>query len=115
MCSRMRTAGVLVLALSIGVSSAAARDRGRKEPPSGLSESKKALWMGEWVACEHQSLHSLAKELGVTVPAGRTPQVEAKLIAKTAEAPLWDLDSELAIAVDGCRSGILWRYYQGPA
>jgi len=69
------------------------------------------IWMSEWVACRHSSLRHLAAELHMKVPAGRSPQVTAKIIAKTAEEPLWDLESEFVVAVDGCRNGILWRYY----
>ena len=39
------------------------------------------------------------------------PQVAAILIAKKAEAPLWNIEAELDAAIDGCRNGILWRYY----
>ncbi len=110
----MRTGVVLLVAL-LGVALAAAAfasdDRGRDRPPSRLSEANKSIWMSEWVACDHRSLGGLARELGLKVPAGRTPQVTAKMIAKVAEAPLWNLESELVTAVDGCRNGILWRYY----
>jgi hypothetical protein len=47
------------------------------------------------------------------VPAGRTPQVTAKLVATVAENALWNLDQEFKTAVDGCRNGILWRFYHG--
>jgi hypothetical protein len=113
----MRTMVVLMLAFLIGAvpafasPAAADKDQGRMRPPAKLKESEKVIWMGEWVACRHSSLGRLAAELGLKVPAGRSPQVTAKVIAKTAEAPLWNLDSELTVAVDGCRNGILWRFY----
>jgi hypothetical protein len=107
----MRTAGVLVLALAIGVSSAGAADQGRNQPPVKLSDSNKALWMGEWVACNNRPLSALAREIGMKIPSGRTPQTEAKLVAQKAESPLYDIYDGLSIAIDGCRSGILWRYY----
>src|SRR6266702_1700693 len=88
------------------VALAAGRDQGRDRPPVALTDHYKALWMGEWVACRHRSLHRLANELHLKVPAGRTPQVTATVIAKVAEAPLWSIDQEFVTAVDGCRNGI---------
>jgi len=96
---------------SIAAAVASDQDQGRQRPPAALSDHYKALWMGEWVACRHRTLHGLAKELRLKVPAGRTPQVTAKLIAKIAEGPLWSLREEFTTAVDGCRNGILWRFY----
>jgi len=93
------------------VAVASDQDQGRQRPPAALSDHYKALWMGEWVACRHHSLHGLAKELHLKVPAGRTPQVTAKLVAEIAEEPLWSLQAEFTTAVDGCRNGILWRFY----
>lgn len=110
----MRMAGAFVLALAIGVSSAAAADQGRKQPPARYSESNKTLWMSEWVACSHKRLASLAREIGVKVTSGTTPQTVAVRIAHKAEAPIYDIYDGFAIAVDGCRNGILWRYYHGP-
>ena len=112
----MRVPVVLAAVLSAVLATAAAavasdQDQGRQRPPAALSDHYKALWMGEWAACRHHSLHGLAKELHLTVPAGRTVQVTAKVIAKTAEAPLWNIQAELTAAVDGCRNGILWRFY----
>ena len=103
-------AGVLGVVLA---TAAFASDQGRSRPPATLKTQEKVIWMGEWAACRHRSLRGLANELGLKVPPGRTPQVMAKIIAKTAEAPLWNLQSELITAVDGCRNGILWRYYHG--
>jgi hypothetical protein len=110
----MRMAGAFVLALVIGVSSAAAVDQGRKQPPARYSESNKTVWMSEWVACNHQRLASLARVIGVEIRSGTTPQALAVRIAKKAEAPIYDIYDGFAIAVDGCRNGILWRYYHGP-
>ena len=103
-----------MLAVLLGAAPAAAAvasDTGRLRPPARLSEEHKSIWIGEWAACRHQKLGALANELGLKVPAGRTPQVSAKLIAKVAEAPLWNLEAELITAIDGCRNGILWRFY----
>jgi hypothetical protein len=93
------------------IAAAADQDQGRQRPPAALTEHYKALWMGEWAACRHRSLHGLANELHLKVPAGRTPQVTAKVIARAAEGTLWNLQEELTTAVDGCRNGILWRFY----
>jgi|SRR5581483_6929538 hypothetical protein len=108
----------VVLALAVGTfvlcvqaAFATGNDRGLLRPPEQLSESAKTIWMGEWVACRHERLGRLAKIIGIRIPSGRAPQVAATLIAKKAEAPLWDLASDFATAVDGCRNGILWRYY----
>jgi hypothetical protein len=110
----------VVLAALLGVvfatsSFAAVGDTGRDRPPTKLSarltENDKALWMGEWVACRHLRLGKLASMMGVKIPSGRTPQAAATQVARLAEAPLWNLKEELVIAVDGCRNGILWRFY----
>jgi hypothetical protein len=110
----MRVRFVLAAVLS-GVFATAAvasdRDQGRQRPPAALTDQYKALWMGEWAACRHLSLHGLATELHLKVPAGRKVQVTATVVAKVAEAPLWNLQEELSTAVDGCRNGILWRFF----
>ena len=113
----MRTGVVLVLAVVACVVCATAAfasdtDRGLLRPPATLSEKNKSVWMTEWVACRHERLAKLAKLIGIRITSGRAPQVLALLIAKKAEAPLYDNDAtELTVAIDGCRNGILWRYY----
>jgi hypothetical protein len=112
----MRTGVVLLLAaltfaLAAAIAVAADTDRGRQRPPAQLSEDHKAIWMTEWVACWHKRLSALAKEIGIKIPSGRAPQVAAILIARKAEAPLYEFGVELETAIDGCRNGILWRYY----
>src|SRR5947207_8906799 len=111
----MRTAVAFLLAAvtsALFVATALASiDRGRLRPPLQLTEANKSVWMGEWVACRHKRLSALAKEIGIRIPSGRAPQVAAILIAKKAEAPLWNIQAELDVAIDGCRNGILWRYY----
>jgi hypothetical protein len=92
---------------------AADTDKGRQRPPLALSEDAKSIWMGEWVACTHKRLGALAQEIGVKVTSGRPVQMVARLIARKAEAPLWNVDEELQTAIDGCRNGILWRFYHG--
>jgi hypothetical protein len=89
----------------------ASTDRGRSRPPLQLTEDNKSVWMSEWVACRHMRLSALAKEIGVKITSARPPQVLAILIAKKAEAPLYEVGEALDAAVDGCRNGILWRYY----
>jgi hypothetical protein len=115
----MRTGVVLVLAavafaLCVAAALAADTDKGRQRPPLALTEDGKSIWMGEWVACTHKRLSGLAKEIGVKVTSGRPVQVVARLIARKAETPLWNNGSDdLETAIDGCRNGILWRYYHG--
>jgi hypothetical protein len=96
---------------SASVALGADRDQGISRPPGAIAPKYKALWMGEWVACSHKSLRGLAQELHLKVPAGRKVQVTATMVAKVAEAPLWNLQQELDVAVNGCRNGILWRFY----
>ena len=114
----MRTGVVLMLAavtfaLVVSAACAADLDKGRQRPPLALSEESKSIWMGEWVACTHKRLGALAKEIGVKVASGRAVQVTARVIARKAETPLWNIGDELDTAIDGCRNGILWRYYHG--
>ena len=115
----MRTGVVLVLALTAlalctSAALAADTDKGRQRPPLALSEDGKTIWMGEWAACTHKRLGALAREIGVKMTSGRPVQVLARLIARKAETPLWTVDQEqLETAIDGCRNGILWRYYHG--
>jgi hypothetical protein len=114
----MRTGVVLLLAgvafaLCVPAVLAADTDKGRQRPPLALSEESKSIWMSEWVACTHKRLGALAKEIGVKVTSGRPVQVAARLIARKAETPLWNIGDELETAIDGCRNGILWRYYHG--
>jgi hypothetical protein len=101
--------GAVLMTAAVAVASD--QDHGRQRPPAALTDHYKALWMGEWAACRHHSLHGLAKELNLKVPAGRTPQVTARMIAKVAEGTLWNINKEFTTAVDGCRNGILWRFY----
>jgi hypothetical protein len=111
----MRMGVVLAALLSVvfvaATFAAAGSDTGRDRPPAALTNQYKVVWMGEWAACRHEKLGRFAAQIGVKITSGRSPQVVAKLIAKTAEAALWNLQQELDTAVDGCRNGILWRYY----
>src|SRR5262245_25465811 len=100
----MRTAVAFLLAavLSalVAASTLAATDRGRLRPPLQLTEEMKSVWMTEWVACRHKRLSALAKEIRVKIPAGRPPQVAAVLIARKAEAPLYEVGDALDAAID---------------
>ena len=110
----MRLAVAFLLAAvtaALAVAALASTDRGRLRPPLQLTEDNKAVWMSEWVACRHMRLSKLAKVIGVKVTASRPPQVLAILIARKAEAPLYEIGEVRDAAVDGCRNGILWRYY----
>jgi hypothetical protein len=112
----MRTGVVLVLAamscFTCAVAAFAAdMDRGRSRPPAALTDENKSIWMTEWVACRHDRLGKLAKVIGVKITSARPPQVVAEMIARKAEAPLYDIYNGFPVAVDGCRNGILWRYY----
>src|SRR3954454_13115443 len=110
----MRAGVLLVLACVVAVFAASARaaHHGVSRPPARLTEDHKTLWMSEWVACRHKRLGALASEIGVKIPPTRTVQGAARLIAKKAELPLWNGTAEdLLVSVDGCRNGILWRYY----
>jgi hypothetical protein len=100
-------AGSFAVATALGSGS----DKGLLQPPAALSSSDKTVWMTEWVACHHTAFKNLAKSVGVKISPGRTPQVVAHLIAKKAESLLYDPQDQLAPAIEGCRNGILWRYY----
>jgi hypothetical protein len=98
-------------AFVVAAAVAADTDRGRERPPAQLTEENKSVWMSEWVACRHLRMSALAKEIGIKITSGRPPQVAAVLIARKAEAPLYEIGDALDAAVDGCRNGILWRFY----
>ena len=111
----MRVAAAFLLAgvtcALVVATASASTDRGRLRPPLQLTEDNKAVWMSEWVACRHMRLSALAKVIGVKITSSRPPQVLAILIARKAEAPLYEVGDALDAAVDGCRNGILWRFY----
>src|SRR3954462_10624743 len=92
-----------VTAALVVATALASTDRGRYRPPLQLTEDNKAVWMSEWVACRHMSLSRLAKVIGVKIPSNRPPQVAAILIARKAEAPLYEVGEVRDAAVDGCR------------
>jgi hypothetical protein len=86
-------------------------DQGRDRPPGALADGFKTIWMTEWVACNRIKMSTLAHQIHLKVPAARSPQVSAKVLAKRAMLYLYETDPEINTAVDGCRNGILWRYY----
>jgi hypothetical protein len=67
--------------------------------------------MTEWTACWQVSMSHLSKVLHVPVRAGATPQQAAKQLANRAVWLLYETHPETLTAADGCRNGILWRYY----
>jgi hypothetical protein len=108
-----RALAVVAVALAAVLVTAApfAADTGRSRPPAALSDDEKTIWMTEWVACRHESLGRLARELNLKVTANRTVQATARFFARVAERPLYDDPHQYQLAVDGCRNGILWRFF----
>jgi hypothetical protein len=96
-------------AFAIGV------DKGRNEPPGNLTSDFKSIWMTEWVACDRLSLATESKILHIPVRPGMTPQRAAKLLGNRAVYLLYNTQEETAAGADGCRNGILWRYYHPSA
>lgn len=112
----MRRGGLLLFVLSAlavpgATSAAAGSDRGSDRPPAALSLDGKALWMTEWTACWHEKMGRLSAILDIPISSGVTPQTAAKKLSKRAIKDLYETKEELAIGADGCRNGILWRYY----
>jgi hypothetical protein len=109
----LRALVVLAALTLVPISAAATRasDQGRDRPPAVLKEEFKTIWMTEWVACNRIKMGTLASQIHMKIPAGRSPQVSAIVLAKRAMLFLYDTDPEIKTAVDGCRNGILWRYY----
>jgi hypothetical protein len=91
--------------------SGAMLDRGTDRPPARLAEDGKSIWMTEWAACWRVSMGRLSNVLKVPVRPGQTPQQAAKVLAHRAVFLLYETQPELVAAADGCRNGILWRYY----
>ena len=114
----MRAAGVLVVlcagtALFAATLSAAgtAVDRGSDRPPARLTDDAKSIWMTEWTACWRSTMHRMAGVLHIPVRAGQTPQQAARKLANRAVYLLYETEPETQVAADGCRNGILWKYY----
>jgi hypothetical protein len=123
----VRGKGRALLALIVGaalvvVSVAAADgiDRGSDRPPAsvstpigklGLTSDGKSIWMTEWVACWRLTMGHLSKELQIPIRSGVSPQQAARRLATRAVFLLYETTPETLTAKDGCRNGILWRYY----
>lgn len=110
---------VLVLCAA-GAASGAAPDKGSDRPPSrvaaasgvlNLTEDFKSIWMTEWAACWRVSMGHLSGVLHIPIHAGVTPQQAAKKLSNRAVYLLYETTPETVAAADGCRNGILWRYY----
>ena len=91
---------------------AASVDKGLFKPPRNLTDYHKAIWMSEWVACWRvKTLQQFARELKITKPRFTTPQQSARMLSVRAMQFLYEDPAELKIAREGCRNGILWRFY----
>jgi hypothetical protein len=105
---------LVALALPVAAVSADV-DKGRQKPPAKLTDYHKAIWMSEWVACWRvKTLQQFARELKIKNPNFITPQQSARLLSVRAMRFLYEDPAELVTAREGCRNGILWRFYHEP-
>jgi len=118
----MRAGGILavgVVAAVLSVAAAAAppvgSDKGSNRPPGTLTSDQKAIWMSEWVPCWRVKLSTLSSKLHIPVKSGVTPQQAAARLAERAVDLLYNTPEETQAAADGCRNGILWRFYHPDA
>jgi len=115
----VRTRGTLAATLFVcalaAAPSALGADRGKDRPPTRLTSDFQAIWMTEWSACWHSSLTRISRALHIPVRPGMTPQQAANKLSKRAVKWLYETREELAAGADGCRNGILWRYYHPPS
>ena len=110
---------VLTLGATLAASCGAAKvvkmpaqiDKGTDRPPNRLTDNGKSIWMTEWSACWRVPLTHLSNVLNVHAKPGETPQQTAKRLANRAVYLLYETRPETRVAADGCRNGILWRYY----
>jgi len=87
-------------------------DKGLQRPPANLTDHHKAVWMSEWVACWRvKTLQQFARELKMPHVKIYTPQQGAQILSVRAMRFLYEDPAELKTAQDGCRNGILWRFY----
>jgi hypothetical protein len=87
-------------------------DKGISKPPRHLTNYHKAIWMSEWVACWRPStMRDLARELNMTHLKIFNPQQGARALSKRAMRFLYEDPEEAKTALEGCRNGILWRFY----
>jgi hypothetical protein len=109
---------VLVLVAPGGIAAAVGRasgpagsDTGVDRPPAALSLHGKAVWMTEWTACWHEKMSRLSAIFHIPIRPGVTPQRAARNLSRRAIKDLYETQMELDAGADGCRNGILWRYY----
>src|SRR4249919_3314149 len=87
-------------------------DKGLSKPPSRLTNYHKAIWMSEWVEWWRvKTLQKLAR--GLKMPKAKivTPQQGARMLSIRAMRFLYEDPEEIETALEGCRNGILWRFY----
>ena len=118
----MRVAGIVaigvvgaLLAVAAASATPAGAGQGSNRPPGTLTSDQKAIWMSEWVPCWRVKLSTLSKRLHIPVRPGVTPQQVAARLAQRAVDLLYDTPEETQAAADGCRNGILWRFYHPEA
>jgi len=99
-------------ALGTGSTGGAGVDKGLQKPPSYLTNYHKAIWMSEWVACWRvKTLQQFARELKMKNVRFHTPQQSARVLSERAMLFLYEDPAEIKTAREGCRNGILWRFY----
>ncbi len=86
-------------------------DHGSDRPPRSLTDDGKSIWMTEWTACWRTSMGHMSKVLHIPIKAAWSPQEAAQVLARRAVFLLYETTPETNAAADGCRNGILWRYY----
>jgi hypothetical protein len=115
----VRTRGTIAAVLSVCALATApaafGQDRGKDRPPVSLTEDFQAIWMTEWSACWTSSMTRISHALHISVKSGMTPQQAANKLSKRAVKFLYETTPELKAGADGCRNGILWRYYHPPS
>ena len=108
----LSVAALFALALlATTAAQASSVDRGSDRPPERLTDDAKSIWMTEWTACWRTTMAHMSKVLHIPVKAGMTPQLAARVLANRAVFLLYETTPETTAAADGCRNGILWRYY----
>jgi hypothetical protein len=108
--------GVTTAALALAaLAPAAGVDRGKDRPPARLTSDFQSIWMTEWTACWRTPMSKISRVLHIPVKAGMTPQQAATKLSKRAVKWLYETREELATGADGCRNGILWRFYHPPS
>ena len=106
--------GLVALVLPATAASAGV-DKGRSIPPAQLTNYHKAIWMSEWVACWRPlTMRALAQELKMKNLKIFNPQQGARVLSTRAMRFLYEDPAEVKSARDGCRNGILWRFYHEP-